>query len=81
MIYIPKNEEFISFIRGFNYLKWEKESRAWSVPNYSDNLDKILAFLDGQNIQIIHKDTVSEAKTTQLNGKIKGIKTAKGRIK
>jgi site-specific recombinase XerD len=81
MIYIPKNEEFISFIRGFNYLKWEKESRAWSVPNYSDNLDKILAFLDGHNIQILHNGNESEAKTTQLNGKIKGIKTAKGRIK
>ena len=81
IIYIPKNEAFINFIRGFNYLKWDKELRAWSVPNYSDNLDKILAFLDGQNIQIIHKNSISEAKTTQLNGKIKAINTAKGRIK
>jgi hypothetical protein len=27
MIYITINEKFISFIRGFTFLKWEKELR------------------------------------------------------
>ncbi len=84
IIYIPKNEAFINFIFTIRYSKWEKDLRAWSIPNYSDNIDKILAFLVGNNIQVLYDQQADNIKNSSLKPEataLKAIKTANGRIK
>jgi integrase/recombinase XerD len=45
---IPKNHQDISFIRTFQFVKWNSTFLHWEIPNYPGNKDKIIAYFYGK---------------------------------
>lgn len=63
IIKMPKNEVDIQYLQSFKYIRWNKTTLSWIVPNYGSNLEKIKSYFGDKRC----KTTQLSASKIQLN--------------
>ncbi len=59
-IFLPKNDADTTFITSFTYYRWIKAERCWQVPNYADNLKKLITYF-GNRLHSVEQIAVAAA--------------------
>ncbi len=63
---MPKNDLDVRFILGFKFVRWDKPSRFWIIPDYKDNFQQIQAYFGNRISQLIeHQSTIIAPTTPQ----------------
>jgi len=62
IVKMPKNEADIQFIRTFPYVRWDKSTYCWVMPNYGKNLDMLKNYF---NIRIARIDFQKQPQSIQ----------------
>jgi integrase/recombinase XerD len=59
---MPKNEVDIEFVRTFKYVRWDKTSCRWVIPNYGQNLKLLQSYFNSRLAHIVYQQ-VAPAKS------------------
>ncbi len=52
---MPKNEVDIEFVRTFKYVRWDKTSCRWVIPNYGQNLKLLQSYFNSRLAYIVYQ--------------------------
>lgn len=55
---MPKNDIDVQFIRSFRYFRWNKSGFCWIIPNYKDNLEKILSYFGERKVNLSNNSAI-----------------------
>ena len=55
---MPKNDIDVQFIRSFRYFKWNKSGFCWIIPNYKDNLEKIMTYFGERKVNLTNNTAI-----------------------
>jgi len=64
-IKLPKNEADIQYIRSFRYAKWDMQHYCWTIMNYRDNAEKIKAYFEQRNPEILEYHSMVEKQSNE----------------
>ena len=53
---MPKNEVDIEFIRTFKYVRWDKATYRWVIPNYGQNLKLLQSYFNSRLAYVVYKE-------------------------
>lgn len=56
---MPKDEVDIEFIRTFKYVRWDKGSYRWVIPNYGQNLKLLQSYFNSRLAYVVYKEAAS----------------------
>lgn len=83
-IFLPKNTEDITYIRGILYSRWHKTQYCWIVPNFGQNLENIKNYFGERisSLEEIHTETIAINKKVydRTKNELLAVRTAKNRI-
>lgn len=83
-IFLPKNTEDITYIRGIQYSRWHKTQYCWVVPNFGQNLENIKNYFGERisSVEEIQTETIAINKKVydRTKNELLAVRTAKNRI-